>query len=314
MRPIVKISAFVAVFLALAVSAESSEKTTPNIKASVDRKKIYIGDRIRLTVDVRAPKGMEVAFPPFDDYRMGEFEIKDGGGKTVRRMLGGRVLRKWYSITTYSAGKASIPPIEIKFRMKGEKDWSAQKTAAIDVNVGSVLPANKAASDIRGIKGPLAYRNVYWGILSLAIALAALASAALLFYGRLKKCAPVRMPHETALEELEAIRAAYLQGGGVKEYYVGVSDCVRRYVERAFRLKAPEMTTEEFLNSLRDSSALTIAQKDLMRGFMNACDMVKFAKYAPTGVEAESVYFTAKTFIREASGTDGALAGPGGGA
>ena len=68
---------------------------------------------------------------------------------------------------------------------------------------------------------------------------------------------------------------------------------------RVFRLKAPEMPSEEFLNSLRDSTALTMAHKELLRGFMNACDLVKFAKYKPTGEETENVYVTAKNFIDE---------------
>ena len=124
---------------------------------------------------------------------------------------------------------------------------------------------------------------------------------AAIVYVRLKRYVPVKLPHETALEELEAIRAQYLQGGGVKEFYVGVSDCVRRYIEHAFKLKAPEMTTEEFLGSLKESPALSMDQKDLLKGFMNACDMVKFAKYSPSSMEADSVYVTAKDFIHESS-------------
>jgi len=276
-------------------------KDAINLKASVDHKNILIGDRVKLKVEAGAPKGIDVQFPRFDDYKIGDFEIKDSGERTRNRLFGGKIYQRWYSIAVYSVGKATIPQIEVKFRKKGGKDWSSQKTAAIDIKVGSVLPAGKQPADIKGIKGPLMYRNVYWGIISLLITFSVLAAAAFFFYKKLKQYTPVRLPHETALEELESIRAVYLQGGDVKEYYVGVSDCVRRYVERAFKLKAPEMTTEEFLNSLHDSSALTISQKDLMKGFMNACDMVKFAKYAPTSVEAESVYFTAKTFVLEAS-------------
>jgi hypothetical protein len=74
---------------------------------------------------------------------------------------------------------------------------------------------------------------------------------------------------------------------------------VRRDVERVFALKAPEMTTEEFLNSLGYSEALSIAHKELLRGFLNACDLVKFAKYAPTRDEAQNVYVTARGFVEE---------------
>ena len=102
-----------------------------------------------------------------------------------------------------------------------------------------------------------------------------------------------------ALEELEAIKGAFTQAGDVKDYYARISDCVRDYIERLFKVNAPEMTTEEFLESLKDSQALPPAEKDLLKQFMSACDLVKFAKYKPTVEEISSVLSSAKKFIEE---------------
>jgi hypothetical protein len=295
------LTVFTAVLVITVPSAFSAAKDPVAISQSVDKKTVLIGDRIKYTVQVKAPKGCDVQFPAFSDYKIGDFEIKDSGSRVRSRLFGGKVFQRWYSVAVYATGKQSIPQIDIKYRLKGQKGWAAKKTAAITVTVGSVLPAGQQLADIRDIKGPLGFRNVYWGILSLAIALALFLGITAIVYGRLKRYVPVKLPHETALEELEAIRGQYLQGGGVKEFYVGVSDCVRHYIEHAFKLKAPEMTTEEFLDSLKDSPALTLDQKNLLKGFMSACDMVKFAKYTPSNVEAESVYTTAKNFIHETS-------------
>lgn len=114
----------------------------------------------------------------------------------------------------------------------------------------------------------------------------------------------MKLPHESALEELESIRANFLKSSDVKEYYAGASDCIRRYIERSFRLKAPEMTTEEFLGSLSESTALSPDQKDLLKEFLNACDLVKFARYNPAKGEMESVSLAAKKFIEETKRTD----------
>lgn len=114
---------------------------------------------------------------------------------------------------------------------------------------------------------------------------------------------PVKLPHETALEELEAIRSSLAQSGDMKEFFVRISDCIRCYIERAFLVKAPEMTTEEFLNSLRASPALTIEQKDLLKDFLKACDLVKFAKYSPSAKESETVFAAAQRFVEETRGT-----------
>src|SRR5207245_506058 len=60
--------------------------------------------------------------------------------------------------------------------------------------------------------------------------------------------APRRPPHEIAAAELERLRGRRLvEHGAFKEYYSALSDIVRRYLEDRFKLRAPEMTTEEFL-------------------------------------------------------------------
>jgi hypothetical protein len=307
-RRLLFVSAFLVSSALGAQAAFAAPAATPagakapiSVKATVDRRSALVGDRIRLRIEVAAPKHVEVRFPKFADYRIGDLEIKDSGLRTKEAMFGKRVYSQSYVLSGYTVGKLTIPEIDVGWREPGAKDWQVRKTRAMDISIMSVLPQG-GADDIRPVKGPLAYRNPYWGILALAAALCGALALAAFVYAKLKSYAPVRLPHETALEELEAIRSAYLQGGDIKDFYVGVSDCVRRYIERAFQLRAPEMTTEEFLYSLRDSSGLTMAQKEPLEGFMAACDLVKFAKYAPTREEAEAVFTTAQRFIMEASG------------
>ena len=110
---------------------------------------------------------------------------------------------------------------------------------------------------------------------------------------------PVKLAHETAAEELEAIKGNFLKNSDAKEYYAGVSDCIRRYIERSFKARAPEMTTEEFLGFMRESTALSLDQKDLLKDFLNACDLVKFARYTPGKGEMDAVFVSAKKFIED---------------
>jgi hypothetical protein len=59
------------------------------------------------------------------------------------------------------------------------------------------------------------------------------------------------------------------------------------------------MTTQEFLDSMKESHALKFEHRDLLKKFLEACDLVKFAKYMPAADEAEGVYLTAKNFVEE---------------
>ena len=53
---------------------------------------------------------------------------------------------------------------------------------------------------------------------------------------------------------------------------------VRRYVQRKYGIKAPHLTTEEFLREFRDAESVG---KESLARFLESADMVKFA-----GVEA----------------------------
>lgn len=286
-------------FLAAAAPLQAGEKPSIDVRSRVDRRAITIGDRIKYTLEITARKGTVIELPKFANYRMGDFEIKDSGSRMENLLFGRRRYVGWYSITCYATGTRTIPEIGVRYRLKSQKEWLTKKAPAVDIKVESVLSGRGAVTDIRDIKAPLVIRNPYYGIIALILALAVFLGIAAVAYNRMKRYEPVRLPHETALEELEATRAAFLQGGDIKAYFVDISDTIRHYIEHAFRLKAPEMTTEEFLDSLRDSQSLSMPHKELLRGFMNACDLVKFAKYAPTHDEAEAVYTTARNFVEE---------------
>ncbi|MDP3804044.1 MAG: hypothetical protein Q8Q87_00670 [Candidatus Omnitrophota bacterium] len=284
---------FICIFCGLSYAIDDS----PRLRASADRKAIFIGDRIRYAIEASYGEAQEVLMPSFKDEKIGDFEIKDFGQIDRSGFFGKHSISNWYSITAYSPGRHAIPQVEVKYRNKNAKDYAILKTPAININVQSVMPKNNPSADIKDVKGPYGFFEINWRlVLGITFFLAVLV---FFIIKKTRRLPPERLPHETALEELEGARSDFLKGGGVKEFYVGGADCIRRYIERAFTLKAPEMTTEEFLNSLKDAEALVMEQKTLLREFLNACDLVKFAKYAPTRMEIELLYDTAKRFIEE---------------
>jgi hypothetical protein len=299
MAPKIKIFLISFLFLISFFASAYADEIGVSAQALVDRATILIGERVRLTVDVTYRAGIEIDFPDIqkEDKLVG-FEIKDSGRELKDRLFGDLLLHRWYYITSYSTGAHQIPQIEIKYRAKGAKDWKAVQTQPLKVTVVSVLPKGKEPADIKDVKGPLGYFEINWFVVCGVIILFIILALAILYRFR-KVSLPPRLPHETALEELEAARGEFLRNSDMKGYYAGISDCVRRYIEKTFKLKAPEMTTEQFLGSLRETTALSLDQKDLLKNFLNACDLVKFAKYSPAKPEMESVFLAAKKFIEE---------------
>ena len=108
-----------------------------------------------------------------------------------------------------------------------------------------------------------------------------------------------RPAHEVALEALSKLHAARLiEAGKHEEFYIRLSDIVRGYLEVRFHLRAPEMTTEEFLQVAQRDPQLTPPQRSLLGTFLSEADLVKFARYVPESSDAERAYHAAGEFVR----------------
>lgn len=162
------------------------------------------------------------------------------------------------------------------------------------------------AEDIRDIKPPIDFPPNFLFVIILLIIGLIVASFFLVrrFINRSKKekisVAEYLPPWVVAHRRLNDLkRKNFPESGKIKEYYTVLSDILRRYIEDRFLIKAPEMTTQEFLEHLKISTALNANQKEVLKDFLNSCDMVKFAKYGPTLDETETSFDLTSKLIDE---------------
>lgn len=175
-----------------------------------------------------------------------------------------------------------------------------------DTNAALLLPAagastNAGAEMLRDIKGPVHVPNSYaWLGWVLAAVLAALAAWHVWKKLRARKPAVSKAivipPHRRAKEQLR--RASELMSDPYA-FCSLVSTVVRGYIEDRFELRAPERTTEEFLDELRRTSLLHVEHKRLLEEFLTRCDLVKFARHEPTQPELQALLDAALRFIDE---------------
>ena len=78
-----------------------------------------------------------------------------------------------------------------------------------------------------------------------------------------------------------------------------LSGIVRTYIEARFGLKAPDMTTEEFLQVTSNAQALSSSHRRLLQEFLERSDLVKFARYEPSRHEADEAFEAAHRFIQD---------------
>lgn len=98
---------------------------------------------------------------------------------------------------------------------------------------------------------------------------------------------------------LQRLREAWLLIEQPRPFAVCVSDAVRQYLEARFGLRAPERTTEEFLEELGKSSALEASHKSLLAVFLAQSDVVKFAPDEPLLNELEEMHRAATQVVTE---------------
>lgn len=100
---------------------------------------------------------------------------------------------------------------------------------------------------------------------------------------------PAPGPHVRALERLARLRGQQPQGRDeTQAYYIEASRLVRDYVEERFALPAGVMTTEQLIEHQTPLSHV-----------LPLCDLVKFARHAPTAAERGQLLDAAESYVRE---------------
>jgi hypothetical protein len=175
--------------------------------------------------------------------------------------------------------------------------------AATSNNPGAASPPSGAVPprELRGIKPPVEIPNAWLWAIWIA---AGLILAAVVFWlirrQRRRQAAAAFVPpvpaHVRARQKLdEALRLIEEP----KPFCTLVSDTIREYLEERFTFHAPDRTTEEFLNELRDTDLLTPDQKESLGEFLQQCDLVKFACYEPTVVELRGLHESGVRLVSE---------------
>ena len=109
---------------------------------------------------------------------------------------------------------------------------------------------------------------------------------------------PQLTPYEIAQRDLNALLAERLpEAGEYKRFYQRISAILRDYLENRFGVKAPRLTTEEFLRLLTSTPELVREHRELLQKFLTACDLVKFAAQVPDSPEINEITTACRTFL-----------------
>jgi len=284
----------VSCWLLLCVNPALSQEAKAQLKTSVDATTVTIGDVVTVKLSVKHPETLKIAFPPIGTS-LGEWTVRSSKQLLPTKLADGSVEDTLeLQLAAYKTGDFEVPALNVEtVKTSGEKEVLASEP--IKIAVQSVLTGNQ--DTLKDLKPQAEIEADYKPFLFL---LAALASAAYLVYrliqyfkGRKKspvvKPERVRSAEEIAREAIERLLARKLtEQGHFKQFYLELSEIIKRFLGRKLGVHSLERTTEEFTRDLR-AVAVPSTQYRMIREFLEDCDLVKFAKYRPGAEEVEQI-------------------------
>jgi hypothetical protein len=150
---------------------------------------------------------------------------------------------------------------------------------------------------IHDIAGPVWFFP-YPAWMVVAAGLAFLALVGLLFwFTRRKRPAPVLTARERALAALRELRGEASEADPY-DFGVRVSDALRTYIRDQHGLDAVTRTSVEFLEVLRDNAAFSNNEKAAISEFLEAVDLLKYARQAAGADEIQVLLEIAERVVR----------------
>lgn len=112
----------------------------------------------------------------------------------------------------------------------------------------------------------------------------------------------VQDPQKEALNALDSLKSKrFVERGLFEEFYVELTLIVRSYIEKKFKIKAPEQTTQEFLQELIEKKLFEAEMNLHLEDFLKFADLVKFAKHHPNLSDCSDAEIAAYNFIQLSS-------------
>jgi hypothetical protein len=287
----------------------SIKAQTIQVNAQFDSTAIWIGDQIKLHIEMERQNDVRVQFPVWTDTLARKIEIIEAYPVDSSRTADGIVhLKQDILVTSFDEGRHVLSPILFPFvTADGIADTIATRPIYLDVFT-MPLDSTQNIADIKPVyKLPLGWVDIYPWLLRIGLLLLIIALIVFAIYAYIRRRnnkpifsapKPAEPPHIIALRELDKLRTEKLwQNNRTKDYYTRLSDIVRTYIEGRFCVNAMEMTSDEILAGLQHTGFEDNNLVDRLHKLFSLADLVKFAKAQPFPDENETSMLDGYLFV-----------------
>lgn len=203
----------------------------------------------------------------------------------------------------YRTGNIPAGEIDVSYNRYNDKTTDLSKLFKIPPFKCSPLPLAKKqniviADAITPVK-KVDKQNMY---LFIAIVVLVIIFIIILIFQRAQKDKVIILPSwAIALDNLHSLRDNIKSGNITLDAgFISLTDIVRGYLEKRFKLPVSKQTTEEFLGKINQQGGpLPEVQRPFLKEFMQAAELVKFAKLPPDENTLNQALSKAEVLVNE---------------
>ncbi|TMI72474.1 MAG: protein BatD [Bacteroidetes bacterium] len=269
-----------------ATVAFAQNKTT--VKATVDKNRIFIGERIQLTLEADIPENEPIRFFIIDTIPHFELEREKIDTSNTSE---GTSLKQIIHITSFDSGHWVIPSLVL-----GEN--LATDTIPVDVAF-SPMDSTQAYHDIKDILDikPAEEKKKWWLWYAIGGSVLVLGLIAFLLFRKKKPvlavAPPAVNPYDEAMQQLDKLQK---EKADQKQFYSRLVDIFRIYVYRKKDIHSMQKTTDDLVVQLR-GLPMDRLQFEKLAQSLRLSDFVKFARYVPSAEDDRNTFETIKNAI-----------------
>ncbi|MCL2305113.1 MAG: hypothetical protein FWC43_07190 [Planctomycetaceae bacterium] len=221
--------------------------------------------KVELTLEITHSPDLELVPLHFGDT-LGDFTVSRVVVSTPQIIGQREIHRVTIGLAPNSAGQCQIGAIPIQCKGRITDDSLSILIPVQEIKVFTMTVSETSPVQLHHAAGPRSipdHSGYYWG---LGLLLLLFALAGLFRWSRRKSgtLPPVGQstPAQIAMKKLALLLDRRLHERDVKKFYFEISAIVREFIEQVTEIRAPELTTEEFLQEIKriaDQNALRSA-------------------------------------------------------
>ena len=291
-----KLRALLAVCGLLAAGAlPAAGQFVVDVRVSIEKDSVRIGDPFRIFINVRAPRGATIQFPETLDST-GTVQSIDPRAVFSQPDSTGFAQNAVYRVAAWDIGRQAIQLTDVVVKLGGQTRTIPIVGRA--VFVVSVLPADSASRVPKPARGIFEDPFIPWWFWALLAAIVASLIGLWWWWRRRQRGAgtvEIIDPYLRALRDFERIERVGLIDAGERTRYVAlVVDVLREYIADRVHGAPLSMTSTELLAVTQQ--ARTVPQDRLLR-ILNEADLIKFARRPVSADRARDIGNEAKAIV-----------------